>query len=289
MALFRTPHRRAVRQARDVPVPHALRGLERRDRPGGLVERLERLPAGAVDRGRRPVSLNYSLRFSTNVPLLEVTQRVRFRAAKLALAAMLSGFGAALEADDPALLPRPSGPGRPEPFEELHHLLTAAWARGIRQFSATTHLYLSVGAYAAFAAANAGAGSCVPSFYLVYVGYVAMTSLFDLVATAAENRNVAELRDLYLDAVRELRTLRDRASLPPAASRQLLGAADARAALLATFADLDRYRARLLGFVVDYGVIRTLAATALTLVVGLWSILRGLGVFVAMGTICPSR
>ncbi|KAI9033452.1 hypothetical protein DFJ74DRAFT_192290 [Hyaloraphidium curvatum] len=224
-------------------------------------------------------------RFSTNVALLEVTDRVRRRAMKLALGDMLATFHTAVESDSVAGL---ASSASKEPFEVLHDLLIATWARRIRQFNTSSPLLLSLIPYLTFAVANMAAFSCLPAYYIVYTGYVAVLNLFDLVNVAAENRGIDSQRRMYLDAIRELRSLGDRAARA-GASPELLRAVDARAALLATFSDVDGYRAKLLGFAVDYGVLRTVAVTALTLFVGLWSILKGLGVFATMQSVCPHK
>ncbi len=54
-----------------------------------------------------------------------------------------------------------------------------------------------------------------------------------------------------------------------------------------SFADTSMYKARLFGVVVSMGFVRTLVVTTFTICLGLWTILRGTGVFVTMESVCP--
>ena len=137
---------------------------------------------------------------------------------------------------------------------------------------------------------NLFAFSCIPAQYLAYSFYVLTVNLVDLINVAAANNQIAEIRSLYLDASRELHELRRRAingSNGP--DMTLIKAMDVDAEVLGSYLDVDRYRFRLLGLVVTFGMLRTLIVTLLTLIVGLWSILRGLGVFLTLESLCPFK
>ncbi|KAI9002849.1 hypothetical protein DFJ74DRAFT_695108 [Hyaloraphidium curvatum] len=129
-------------------------------------------------------------------------------------------------------------------------------------------------------------GGCVPAFIPLQIGYLFLSLFLDLVNMAAHNSQIADAVDLYRDAQRELREL----ALPARLSRNATALAALRGhdLVLSSYIEADRLRARILGFGVDYGLVRTLFVTVFTLAFGLWSILRGFGVVVTMDTVCRS-
>jgi hypothetical protein len=91
-----------------------------------------------------------------------------------------------------------------------------------------------------------------------------------------------------LDAQREIREMLVDARRLGSKRPELVPELEEHDRVLGSYLESDRFRARFLGFVVDYGVGRTLVVTIFTISVGLWSVLRGLGVTLSPGAICPS-
>ncbi|KAI9008620.1 hypothetical protein DFJ74DRAFT_711722 [Hyaloraphidium curvatum] len=237
-----------------------------------------------------PISLG---RFTTNLALLQLAHRVDRRAVQLALTDLLDRYHAA------ATGTAPWHPRAPEPYTTTHALLLSAWNRRLSTFNSSVSFIFGLAAAAIAAAANAIAGGCIPAVYIAYWAYAGVINLFDLVNVAAANAQVSDIGELYADAARELaETHRDAAAAGAAADTSpartaadpaLLVAMRADAAVLATYEDVDRFRTRFLGFVVTYGAVRTIVVTAVTLAVALYSVVRGLGVFVTLETMCPTR
>ncbi|KAI9011784.1 hypothetical protein DFJ74DRAFT_710692 [Hyaloraphidium curvatum] len=216
---------------------------------------------------------NALCRFTGNVGIFRLSERVSHRAMKLALEDLLHRLSSGAA--------NPSTPISDEPHAQLHAVFTAAWRTRVSAFHTSGSVLFAAAICVVMAGINMISGSCVPSFYIAYLLYVLLSlSLFDLLSLAASNAQVTSLVDLYLDARREIR------ELPLPASPAL--AADLRRhdAALSSYADAARSRGRFLGFAVDYGVVRTVYATALTLAVGIWSVLRGLGVVATMDIAC---
>jgi hypothetical protein len=57
--------------------------------------------------------------------------------------------------------------------------------------------------------------------------------------------------------------------------------------LLSSYLEADHLKAKFLGYAVDFGVIRSALATLLTIAIGLYSVLRAVGVFVTVESVCP--
>ncbi|KAI9023193.1 hypothetical protein DFJ74DRAFT_668086 [Hyaloraphidium curvatum] len=165
-----------------------------------------------------------------------------------------------------------------------------AWRRRIAIYNTPSAFLGSVTVVSVMGIVNAAACSCLPAAYIVYCAYILFYILMDLVHVAAANAQVGSVMELYREASREIREMR-RASLfsdPTPAGVALRERMDSDGEILRSYLDdEDRYPARFLGVVVSYGVIRTIVVTLVTVLVALWSILRGLGVFFTMESVCP--
>ncbi|KAI9019633.1 hypothetical protein DFJ74DRAFT_673891 [Hyaloraphidium curvatum] len=227
---------------------------------------------------------------STCSALLGLPRRLGMRAANIAFTSFFERFGLALEgavpeADLPSLLA-----GR-ELYVDLHHQTAAAlpWGIGVPIVGGPL-AFLSLAGFALWATANVAAGSCIPLAYIVFLLWAACFFLVDLSLTAVHNRSIDDLAGSYRDARQRIRLMLASAALrrpPPPA--EIVDALRAHDAVLESFLGLERYRAGLFGFPVSFALLRTLVVTAATVVVGLWGILRGLGVFVTVETYCPNR
>jgi hypothetical protein len=130
-------------------------------------------------------------------------------------------------------------------------------------------------------AACQSVGSCLPLFTLLMITLLLLHTTVNSINLASRNALLDVISGLYRDAQREVRMLA--LSLPPDAAVDLLPHDRA----LEAFLEASRYRAKLMGFPVSYGTIRTLLATMLTLAVAAWSVLRGLGVRITVESFCP--
>ncbi|KAI9003509.1 hypothetical protein DFJ74DRAFT_713723 [Hyaloraphidium curvatum] len=138
---------------------------------------------------------------------------------------------------------------------------------------------------------NAAAGSCVAAWQLVYLGFVLCWSFAELGIYASANAQIAAVQRLYADARGEIRALAARIAADPdpalCALRRQLAAHDA--VLEWSTGEAEKAGAKMFGFPITGGVIRGLLITLFTLGVGLWTVLRGLGIFLTVETMCPLR
>jgi hypothetical protein len=109
----------------------------------------------------------------------------------------------------------------------------------------------------------------------------------EFVNFAVNNDNVDSICLLYLEARDNLRVLLMRSQ--GQGSFEVHRELAYQDSLLTSLAESDRFKARLFGFAISYGMLRTLAATFFTLGVGLFSIMRANGVFFVWDSYCPAR
>ncbi|KAI9003850.1 hypothetical protein DFJ74DRAFT_693880 [Hyaloraphidium curvatum] len=116
--------------------------------------------------------------------------------------------------------------------------------------------------------------------------------LIDLVNHAASNAGISSIRDLYRTARLEIRVSLSDPAVANATSPDRKAAArtlHAAEAVLASFCDVDAYRARFMGYPVGFGVVRTVLVTLFTVGIGLWSVLRGAGTYVTLQQACTGN
>jgi hypothetical protein len=133
-------------------------------------------------------------------------------------------------------------------------------------------------------------GQCCPLWAINSVALTIFFSAAGLVALPVQNSQIGTICALYGDAERALDSLIAEAGRLPQTNerRDVINMLTGYATLLHTFKDADRLRASMLGVPVTWGLIKTLFITFFTLAVGLWSILRGLGVSATMQSVCPT-
>ncbi|KAI9012338.1 hypothetical protein DFJ74DRAFT_734259 [Hyaloraphidium curvatum] len=230
-------------------------------------------------------SLNYNLvngigRFATNAPLLRLSLRLHHRAMGLALGDLLARARRALDGSEQDALEGE------EPYSQLHACLAEVWRnRHPYLGSYAVALPLAFALQSFVAIINIVAGSCIPAYPIGIMAYTVVLFLFDTTSLVVSNEQISEITDLYLDARREIRELLARADDPasaPAAAR--LAAHDA---LLSSYLEASRFMGRLLGYPIDFSAVRTFLLALFTVVIGLWSILRGSGIFITMDFACP--
>ncbi|KAI9010756.1 hypothetical protein DFJ74DRAFT_772342 [Hyaloraphidium curvatum] len=224
-------------------------------------------------------------RFNGNIALFQLSQRLERRAVTLALADMLVRHRRALSS--PSFTHPDPDAGKPasvrEAYIDLHAALTGVWSTRIDHYNfSRAVLITTVNATLGLLLAAAIAG-CIPLSHLSSLLYLALLALTDLLNLAASNDGIAGVLEAYHDARREIR---EAVVLHPCAPRSAVRAIEEHDRVLGAYLEADRYRARMFGFVVSYGAARGLLVAVATVAVGLWGILRGLGVGVSMGAIC---
>jgi hypothetical protein len=136
---------------------------------------------------------------------------------------------------------------------------------------------------------NMAVGSCCPAWNVMRIVLSLVYSSLSLSSLPVSNSQISTVVSLYGDAERALDALIASASRLPqtCARRDVINSLSAHATVLLSLEKTDRLRARFLGVPVTWGLVKTLFVTLFTLGVGLWSILKGVGVFFTMQTVCP--
>ncbi|KAI9001783.1 hypothetical protein DFJ74DRAFT_697204 [Hyaloraphidium curvatum] len=225
-----------------------------------------------------------AVRFNGNIAVFELSERISHRMMRLALSDVLSSLRhRSLSAMEHGELPVPvdkPGPGNPadaDLYVELHRALSATWRSRVSQTNFSTALVVSALTALVGSCIVMVSGGCLPAIYPAFLAYLALALvLVDLLNLAASNGQVSSVRALYHTARRELRELPD----PP--DPELRRAAARHDARLPGYLDDPGVRGKFLGLTVDYGVVRTVVVTTITLIVGIWSMLEGLGVRLTM-------
>ena len=105
------------------------------------------------------------------------------------------------------------------------------------------------------------------------------------------NEQISTITAIYSDTERALDSLIAEAGKLPQTTerRDVISMLQSHGAVLQTLEKVDRLRAKLLGFPVTWGVVKTYFVTMFTLGVGLWSVLRGVGVGFSLQFCCPAK
>ncbi|KAI9030204.1 hypothetical protein DFJ74DRAFT_754476 [Hyaloraphidium curvatum] len=218
------------------------------------------------------------------IPYSDLELRLQTRAVTLALGSVVSRYRSALR--DRAAPPPPKGA---ELYVTLHGQLAAKWARrigGDQDLLGRLFLVFGVVVNLVIPVITISTGSCVLAWQLLFVFFFLLWYTIETINLAARNAQLVHVSELYAEARTELRSMSLAASADPALGN-LTTQLRAHDAELAAFEEVERHRARMLGFPISYGVVRTVVITAFTLAVGLFSVLRGVGVFVMVETFCP--
>ncbi|KAI9011564.1 hypothetical protein DFJ74DRAFT_683970 [Hyaloraphidium curvatum] len=176
-----------------------------------------------------------------------------------------------------------------EPYEDICERLAVLWRNRFPSRSATPVVmtnYLLVPVIVAIATIISG--SCIPAWPFFTFAYGLLLVFTDLVNHASSNSQVSAASSLLRQAAKESTRLLARASAQGLAASPAAAALARHAELLSAYAAADGCKARFAGFVVTYGTARTFAVTLFTLGVGLWSVLRGAGVYVVPDIACPA-
>ncbi|KAI9031469.1 hypothetical protein DFJ74DRAFT_655717 [Hyaloraphidium curvatum] len=134
-----------------------------------------------------------------------------------------------------------------------------------------------------FAALFAAVGRCIPAWVLAYLVYLAIYLTVNAVNLASRNALIDSVTAVHGAAQRDLRTLVLARGPGPLADDAAM-----HCAALASFGEVQHHRAKLFGFVVSFGSVRTLLATGTTIAVALWTVLRAFGVSATLESFCFS-
>ncbi|KAI9014321.1 hypothetical protein DFJ74DRAFT_289129 [Hyaloraphidium curvatum] len=243
---------------------------------------------------------------ANNVPVCDLGRRLQYRAVSHALASLVSHCDAMVDTGKEDL-----AGGRVEEFYgELLPRLAAKWKSNV-SFNVLVWVLLVIYACEAVCLVinvvshrlrfrvrltghlsiflRQALGSCIPACQIALLVTTTFLLLMELLTTSLFNGQTSDVSVLCTSAARSLKTLAVRAVRDPSLRTSGVPARlESHAALVLSYADTEAYRARLFGAQVSFAFVRTLAVTVLTAVLGLWSILRGSGVFVTMESVCPS-
>jgi hypothetical protein len=240
-----------------------------------------------------------------NPQLLALSLRIQHRALSLALRSPLQYFHDALfgsgAVSEKKLDIR-------HPYTSLHPRLASFWERRAGRLTgyATIVTYIFVGNLL-FSAINpvslviAGlissltmalyrkiAAGCICAWNIAYFVFSFSWLCSILVKIAVANEQIASITQLYRDALRDFRELGVKAQNRPANPDRDALLIDMRSheALLLSYAEVDKHRSTFLGFSVTFGTVRTLVGTVITVLIGLWGILRSAGTYVTIQSVC---
>ncbi|KAI9015964.1 hypothetical protein DFJ74DRAFT_678919 [Hyaloraphidium curvatum] len=241
------------------------------------------------------VFFNVFGRFSTNASLLRLTLRIQRRAMLLSLRSFFDRFEEAIFGGDgtatSAGVAESARIPASELYPKLHYRLASNWERRI-PFLLSGRILLShifAGTSLPFIV-DLAVGSCIPAYVVLCYIYILCVLITDLTHLSLSNEQIDAITELYRQAQTEIRDKLVRAqALPFDPERaRLMDALREHDRLLASFREVNVFRAKFLGFVVDFAVLRTFLVTVFTVLVGLWSILRG-SFFFTLDSMCPSR
>ncbi|KAI9024539.1 hypothetical protein DFJ74DRAFT_665478 [Hyaloraphidium curvatum] len=206
--------------------------------------------------------------------------RLQARATALAVSDLISHLHRLADAPSPPVQPLKDSSDMQ--YIALHNILAPAWQRRFhsyrilqksRAWAIVTSLVSGV--------IYAGGSSCVPAWVLTNIVYLFAFIVEDLLGIARFNAGVGAVLDLFRLARAEIRRLRAFAPSGPA-----VDALAAHDLVLSGFLEGDRDRAAFLGVRVDYGVVRVVVLSMLTVVGVVWGVLRGVGVAVTLESVC---
>ncbi|KAI9021072.1 hypothetical protein DFJ74DRAFT_112296 [Hyaloraphidium curvatum] len=243
---------------------------------------------GATFNGLTPIS---SRTTSKNLALIAVEARLQHRAFAVALASLVDQLTDAVD----GVVGRGDLPdGNPSqtfanPEKGLHVTLYRALAPVFRlrfhaYLTARTAFLIAISIELTVALIYVAGSSCLPAFSLTTIlGFLIMT-LLDLIHVARANAHVDSIIAMHLAARAHIRMLLLRLGpRAPALQGELL---NQERVLSSALDEAARLRATFAGVPVTIGVVRTVAATVLTIGVGLFGILKGMGVYVTLDSVC---
>ncbi|KAI9013436.1 hypothetical protein DFJ74DRAFT_682155 [Hyaloraphidium curvatum] len=245
-----------------------------------------------------------------NFAVADLEMRLQRRATSLALASLLEGYRAALAGDGTSV--SSAGPGEQHLYIRLHYRLAALWlSRNSLGFQVAHHSFnatVPVGLLLALvvtvvrgtavasrsplqrslpSSSAQAAGGCISAWQLAAGAFVLVWETNTLSGFAALNEELGAISAVYRAARREIGVLVSDA-VAAGAEQGLVRGLEVHDRVLGTFLETDDLRALFFGFPISYGLLRTYVATAVTLAIGAWTVLRTLGVYITFQTFCPA-
>ncbi|KAI9024170.1 hypothetical protein DFJ74DRAFT_73904 [Hyaloraphidium curvatum] len=230
----------------------------------------------------------------------DLETRIYLRASFRAIQDLLDRYRRRLlfaTSDDPSGGVPEAGTTTSELYVRLHLGYRAKWERtGPRKVFAGPPTFMSLiisffpVVQLVAIAVNLAAGGCITLWCILNIVVALYIIVVDTSDLPAINQQIDALSRTYTDAVFSIRgMLAEAARLPPDPRRaQAAAELEAHAGFLAAFGTAEGLRATFLGIPVTWGLAKTLAVTAVTLGVALWSVLRGAGVSFTVQSMCPS-
>ncbi len=113
----------------------------------------------------------------------------------------------------------------------------------------------------------------------------------DLINLSVSNGQINDLAELYSEARHEIRellvpALRSVTDIVDSPRNAAIKSLTMHSELLESYLEIERFKSRLGGYVVGFGLVRTLIAGTATAMIGLWTVLRAAGVAFTMETMC---
>ncbi len=138
-------------------------------------------------------------------------------------------------------------------------------------------------------------GNCIPFWVIAQFLALLPFVVTDLINLSVSNSQINDLAELYSEAQHEIRELTitalqsfvEGSHVDPSHNAALRGLS-AHSDLLESYLKIERVKSRLGGFVVGFGLVRTVLATTLTILIGLWTVLRSAGVVFTMESVCTA-
>lgn len=232
-----------------------------------------------------------------STPLLELTHRLQIRAVKLTLGELFSHLRKQL--DSSSHLDSES----PQDYSDAMTRFIDIQNQLLPYLSFRTH-YLSAGKSWAIILIGIAliaeiifiaTGGCLTQWPLTSIIGFIIVFFTDLLNISAGNAKLDELAQVYRSTRNKIREIvwlasrTDDADGPSPRKTKALGDLAHLDSLLSAYYDTSQYQGKFVGFVVTYGFTRTLFVTFFTLVLGFWTVLKGLGIFVTAEQACPIR
>ncbi|KAI9016806.1 hypothetical protein DFJ74DRAFT_247055 [Hyaloraphidium curvatum] len=213
-------------------------------------------------------------------------RRLRRRAIKDALDGMLDRHSRALEEERAGKSRSPGDFAVAEAYEVLQSHLSPLWEASANSRDFTSFIFFHTFLGVVFGLLYLATGRCIPGAVLGPFLFHVATFIFAVGSASSANASVSDARHLYLAAQYRLRTLLARHGPFPSAAADSLRAHDALVG--ACIAQADASGMKLFGVTVGPSAVRVTVVTLFTILLGLWNIIRGLGGFLTIETMCPS-
>ncbi|KAI9020383.1 hypothetical protein DFJ74DRAFT_672988 [Hyaloraphidium curvatum] len=225
---------------------------------------------------------------AATVASIQLATRMQHRVVLLALRDLLSRYRDAISlGTDAGPLQALRGP-EPEYYMRVNAALVDSWKQRRPGVSEPRFFILVVSVSIVGFVTNVAAGGCVVGWVPVSLLILLNFLVVDMVVLGYANEQISTVTNLYRAAIQDTRELLATAESGPSPAPAAVSAAlRNHSAVLESYLAADRHRARVFGIAVGHNVTRGVLVTAFTAALGLWTLLRGAGVFFTMDIACP--